>query len=191
MAFRGRGRGRGRGGLQEIEGLVIQFKSTPAFPHVDLTRFTTDDGDGLLYKADQALMAGFKESVYYQQQVTQVADVERYSDRFKSAVAAKRSLATVTTDLAFFPDELHSVKDAKKIRTNPRIVTKDLDLDALERLAKQEEKQGPETLQDEQVSPEASYEEELEEDDNDYLIDYYEDDMDAFGGDNSDGGHDD
>ncbi len=99
-------------------------------------------------------------------------------------------------DLDFFPDELHSVASSKK-RKLATIEKQEIDLSKLEELEK-EELVGKSSMPigakdegDEESGGEIDEAEELDsdmDDDNDYAIDHYDDDLDALGSDGGDGG---
>ncbi|KAJ8324811.1 hypothetical protein O5D80_007037 [Batrachochytrium dendrobatidis] len=163
-----------------------------------------------------------KSSPFFLEKPVVKKDLERYSDKYTAVKPISRMLHRTATDLTFFPEELHSVKDTTKkmgkwsflflcilctnsiqlvskhmynILAMPKLVSKDLDLKHLETLelaeAAQSKKEGGDAIgvnEDETLPEDEEYDEDIEEDDNDYLIDYYEDDLDVLGGDGSEGG---
>ncbi|KAJ3126511.1 hypothetical protein HK100_010214 [Physocladia obscura] len=199
----GRGGGRGgfgRGGAQtglDIEGLDLSFRDVPLFPDMALPpifKKVTDDERHLL-DIDKKWMSQFKDSPFHLEIPPVRDDIERYSDKFKSWARPKnKSLISVKTDLKYFPDELHQVKDpSKKPSTGSAKPAKgDVNLEKVLRDAEKDEQTQNkrakigDSEEDEEIDPH-DYDEEDEEDD-DYVNNYYEDDDDGAGGDDSDHG---
>ncbi|KAH9257532.1 hypothetical protein BASA81_004294 [Batrachochytrium salamandrivorans] len=184
-------------GLDIPEGLVITYQEIPLYSAFDLPPFREYiESENEMYAVHSQLIETMKSSPFYLEKVAVKKDIERYSDKYSTTKPVSRQLHRIATDLAFFPEELHSVKDATKKIVAPKLVLKDLDLkrlDHLERVeAAQSKKSGSGDAmgvdEDEVLAEEDEYDEDVEEDDNDYLIDYYEDDLDVLGGDGSDGG---
>ncbi|KAL2913438.1 hypothetical protein HK105_207050 [Polyrhizophydium stewartii] len=188
--FGGRG-GPGPGGLEIPDGLIVTFQETPLYPAFDLPVFkepTEQEND--MYESHTKFLETIRSSPFYLELPVPKDPIERYSDRFKLPTKPlNRPLQKVHNDLAFFPDELHSVKDVSK-KIVQKLVNRDIDLRQFDTLelaeAQQSKKDGADTIaveEGDENAVEEEYEEENEEDDNDYLIDYYEDDLDLVGGD--------
>ncbi|OZJ02996.1 hypothetical protein BZG36_03130 [Bifiguratus adelaidae] len=205
---RGRGRG-GRGGatsntpfelLHDINNMFAT-QSNSLFPEVDLPllqkpAFYEEEQ----IKAMHQYKSKLKEYPFYVKTVPKRKDLERYSDRYKMDPNAERpTLKQLKTDLAFFPEELHSVIDPKK-KVKVRRTSKAIDFDALEAMdAKEEtneddgEKEETEKKEgDEGSSAEEEIEEEEEEaeEETDYGLSYFDngegDDIDDDDGDGGD-----
>ncbi|KAI8821772.1 DNA-directed RNA polymerase III, subunit Rpc31 [Fimicolochytrium jonesii] len=184
----GGGFGRGRSGLDMPDDLEVQYKETPLFPDYQPNPFTE------MSKDEERLMEGWKlfmdtckDLPYYIDVAPPKQDIERYSDRFKKPQkAGRKTFATVPTDLSFFPDELHSVKDASKAPRAAKLVKKDIDLSKLDALEKEEGAGGKVQAagedDDDDELPAEEIDEDLEEDDNDYIIDHYDDEYDDLDG---------
>ncbi|TPX60347.1 hypothetical protein CcCBS67573_g09013 [Chytriomyces confervae] len=218
---RGGGRGgfgRGQFGL-EVEGLDISFHDIPLFPEMRLPPVFKQlaENERELLDIDKAWMKEFKESPYHVEAppvrdgsslycanlyryerfenliLKLCPDIERYSDRFKSWSRPKtKSMTSVPTDLKYFPDELHQVKDPSK-RPVTKTAKGGIDLEKrLKELENEEDsnkkaKTGGAIDEEEEVV-EQDYDEENEEEEDDYVNDYYDDDHDGVGGDESDHG---
>ncbi|KAI8835272.1 DNA-directed RNA polymerase III, subunit Rpc31 [Chytriomyces cf. hyalinus JEL632] len=198
--FRG-GRGGGRGGFGrgqfglEVEGLDISFHDIPLFPEMRLPPVFKQlaENERELLDIDKVWMKEFKESPYHVEAPPVRDDIERYSDRFKSWSRPKtKSMTSVPTDLKYFPDELHQVKDPSK-RPVTKTAKGGIDLEKrLKELENEEDsnkkaKTGGAIDEEEEVV-EQDYDEENEEEEDDYVNDYYDDDHDGVGGDESDHG---
>ncbi|KAJ3159598.1 hypothetical protein HDU86_001607 [Geranomyces michiganensis] len=189
-SWRGGGRGGGGGGFGARrngpdlpDDLEITYKETPLFPEYQVNPFTP------LSPAEQQAVDdrnAFTESL---------KDLPYYID-------------IPPPKPAFFPDELHVVKDASRgaPRGGGRLVRRDIDLETLGARALLAEGQaagarksrGGRTTgeggggenggddDDDDPLPEEEYDEEMDEEDNDYLIDHYDEDYDDLGGDASD-----
>ncbi|OAJ40264.1 hypothetical protein BDEG_24019 [Batrachochytrium dendrobatidis JEL423] len=196
----GRGGGRGGGnmgmGLDIPEGLVITYQEIPLYPAFDLPPFKEPtELENQMFDIYSKFIETMKSSPFFLEKPVVKKDLERYSDKYTAAKPISRMLHRTATDLTFFPEELHSVKDTTKKMAMPKLVSKDLDLKHLETLelaeAAQSKKEGGDAIgvnEDETLPEDEEYDEDIEEDDNDYLIDYYEDDLDVLGGDGSEGG---
>ncbi|KAI9352005.1 hypothetical protein BDR26DRAFT_319812 [Obelidium mucronatum] len=117
--FRGGGRGGGFGNNNgmDVDGLDVSFHDIPLFPEMKLPPVFKKvlENESELLEIDKKWSADFKDSPFYLEPAPVRDDVERYSDRFKSWSRPKtKSLVTIPTDLKYFPDELHQVKDATK-----------------------------------------------------------------------------
>ncbi|KAF0515236.1 DNA-directed RNA polymerase III subunit rpc7 [Gigaspora margarita] len=69
----------------------------------------TDSEQSTLY-ALVGYKAALKDSAFYISAPPPPSEIQRYSDQFKKKKTS-RSLRDIKTDIAFFPDELHCVKD--------------------------------------------------------------------------------
>ncbi|KAJ3349128.1 hypothetical protein HDU83_000749 [Entophlyctis luteolus] len=101
----------------------------------------------------------------------------------------------VRDDLKYFPDELHQVKDPSKKPGGPRTVKGEISLDRIKEIEKEEQNQGKRTKNEigldedgEELQNAEDYDEEGEEEADDYVNEYYDDDYDGVGGDDSDHG---
>ncbi|KND03040.1 uncharacterized protein SPPG_02109 [Spizellomyces punctatus DAOM BR117] len=183
----GFGRGRGPDLGEDVE---VTYKETPLFPDYKphpFKQMTLPEQ----YMVDEwkVFLDSLRELPYYLDVPPPKPDIERYSDRFrKRTKEANKSLTGVPTDLAFFPEELHGVKDPSKSKTSAKLVKKDIDLKALDALEKEEAsaKGNADVDDDDEALPEEEYDEEMYEEENDYLVDHYDEDVDVFGGDASD-----
>ncbi|KAJ3043144.1 hypothetical protein HDV00_005760 [Rhizophlyctis rosea] len=167
--------------------IVIQYREEPLFPE-----FTPDPFRELsqyeeeLFEIANDYKKKVKDLPYYLELPPPKPDIERYSDRFKNnrERSKLKSLVNVPANLAFFPQELHSVKDPSK-RTMSKKVKGGLDLKRLEALEREEaDGKGDEEVVDEEQEEEMIMDEEEEdalEDDNDYAVgNYWDDDYDAL-----------
>ncbi|KAJ3295909.1 hypothetical protein BCR33DRAFT_717972 [Rhizoclosmatium globosum] len=152
------------------------------------------DSEHLLLDIDKKWAADFKDSPYYLELPPVRDDVERYSDRFKSWSRPKtKSMFSIPTDLKYFPEELHQVKDPSK-KASVKMAKGGLDLDKrLKELEKEEssasKRQKTGGIDDDEEQPETNeYDEEDQEEEDDYVNDFYDDDHDGVGGDESDHG---
>ncbi|KAJ3416111.1 hypothetical protein HDV05_003080 [Chytridiales sp. JEL 0842] len=149
-----------------------------------------------LLEIDRKLNEERKELPYYLELPPVRDTIERYSDKYKSWSKPKnKSLTKVDTDLDFFPEELHVVKDpTKKITT--KMAKGRIDLEKRMKELEEEEadhnkrqKAKDDIAEDEDLGiAEDAYDDEQEEEEGDYIHDYYGDEDDFGGGDDSDGG---
>ncbi|GET04049.1 DNA-directed RNA polymerase III subunit RPC7-like [Rhizophagus clarus] len=138
-----------------------------------------------------AYKASLKDSAFFITSTTSSHDIHRYSDQFKKK-KTQRSLRDVKTDLAFFPQELHIVKDdsisvSVSNDTNQRKVQFDFG-----QFLEQESKEKTKNVERENVNELEKYpdmdqtlEEEEYEEAADYIESYFDDGEmdDAFDGD--------
>ncbi|TPX61286.1 hypothetical protein PhCBS80983_g01226 [Powellomyces hirtus] len=189
---RGGGFGRGRGGPDMPDDVEVQYKETPLFPEYQPNPFTPLTEEEQRTVDDWKIFTeSLRELPYYIDVPPPKPDIERYSDRFRKQIKNKgKSFTLVPTHLSFFPDELHGVKDLSKSKIGTKLARRDIDLKALDALAKEESGAKATNANgaddDDDPLPEEEYDEEMDEEENDYLIDHYDEDYDDLGGDASD-----
>ncbi|KAJ3051372.1 hypothetical protein HK097_007649 [Rhizophlyctis rosea] len=187
----GRGRGNQRG-PELPDDVVIKFREEPLFPtyEPEAYREPLPDEDELL-KISKQYLDKVQSLPYYIELPEPKRDVERYSDRFKNKRAERRKLKSLTkipANLAFFPEELHSVKDPSK-RVAAKKVKKDVDFNRLAALEKAEANgeigapQQAEEDEDAEGEREEDYDEYDDDEENDYGEDHWDEDKDAIGDD--------
>ncbi|KAJ3196283.1 hypothetical protein HK101_009391 [Irineochytrium annulatum] len=208
MSWRGRGRGRGRPGPDIPDGLTVAYVQQPLYPDFpDPVPFRPiNEKEKKLLDIKEKFMADLKESPYYIVIPPVTDHIERYSDRYKNKDATdKKSLTQVPAgklrlalfkqppnadqDLAFFPPELHRVKDPTK-KPAPAKASKDPNLLSIIAKFENDDEAGAgkraKLAEEEDIEPvEQEYDEEEEEDEGDYNV-FHESDMDD-GGDGSGG----
>ncbi|KAJ3298414.1 hypothetical protein HK104_010744 [Borealophlyctis nickersoniae] len=171
--------------------IIVQFREQPLFPDYAPEPFREVSGEeDEMVETHKRFVEKLKESPYYLELPPPKPDIERYSDKFKRsrARALQKSLTTIPTDLSFFPDELHSVKDTSKVKLGHKMFKKEVDLKALDALAKEEAEGGKgkkmegDAEDDEDAPLEEEYDEEMEEEDNDYVFNYSDEDYEGGGG---------
>jgi hypothetical protein len=131
--------------------------------------------------AMSAYKASLKDSAFYITPTLPSYNIQRYSDQFKKK-KTKCSLRDIKTDLAFFPDELHIVKDDSikvSTDTNQRKVQFDLNL-TFGQFLEQESKEKTKNVEHENENEIEKYsdmeqEDEEDEDAADYIESYFDD----------------
>ncbi|KAJ3134082.1 hypothetical protein HDU90_005430 [Geranomyces variabilis] len=199
----GGGFGARRNGPDLPDDLEITYKETPLFPEYQVNPFTPlSPAEQQAVDDRNAFTESLKDLPYYIDIPPPKPDIERYSDRFRKRKPNKKNnnntFALVPTSLSFFPDELHSVKDASsKQHATTKLVRRDINLETLGARAAMLDEEGRVVKtrgapgeggddDDDDPLPEEEYDEEMDEEENDYLIDHYDEDYDDLGGDASD-----
>ncbi|CAB4398819.1 unnamed protein product [Rhizophagus irregularis] len=144
-----------------------------------------------MLKALFAYKASLKDSLFFITSTPSSRDIQRYTDQFKKK-KTQRSLQDVKTDLAYFPQELHIVKDksikvTNSIDTNQRKVQSDLNL-TFGKLLEQEGREKTKNVEHEnenEFEKDSNMEQDLEDEEYeeaaDYIENYFDDgDDDAF-----------
>lgn len=143
-----------------------------------------------IYSEYQNLSKSMKSGLFHIDKEQEKPEMVKYSDRYLQ-VAKKppfqHEFIKLNVDLRLFPDELHSVLDKTK-RKKIKVELEEIDLSKLEQMEKNEINQDL-TISAEQKEEESdaeNVEEEFDDEDeggDDYMVDHYDDDHDAFGND--------
>ncbi|CEG81907.1 hypothetical protein RMATCC62417_16049 [Rhizopus microsporus] len=215
MSRGGRGGGFGRGGgganqsgamslvsfdlLKDLNSGTLFNTNTDLFPQMDvpIPRKPTST-ESHQWKLRKEYLEMVKSSPFYLTVPPPPPDIERYSDRYK-VQETKRSLREIETDLDFFPEELQTVLEPKRVKKKQKTVSLQDEYAQLEALLSTEvdenkegdDEEGEEKKEEEEEELEEEYEDEEElVDDNDYAQNYFDngegDDID----DDDDGGGD-
>ncbi|KAJ9067399.1 hypothetical protein DSO57_1039557 [Entomophthora muscae] len=176
-----RGRGRGNGKFGQKQGIdIIQINDSTFRRNRDaqtnsyVSSINNDMSaiDNALTNEYHSLMTMLKTSQSYLRPPLPPKDIERYSDKYIKEKPVKRSaqLTHITTDMSFFPPELHSVIDKTKTK---KVKAVNQDFLKLLKDIKDDDKSGDE---DEAEEEEAEEEEYIDEDelDGDYADNYFD-----------------
>jgi hypothetical protein len=119
-------------------------------------------------------------------------EVEAWSDRFKKQDGHHnnwpwKTLIMIPTDLAFYPEELHQVKDPSRVKTRPVERKRAHDLSALfAGITEEDGRKKQRRDDDDDVHEDLQPDYDDEEEETDYVIAYGDDELDVF----EDGGGD-
>ncbi|KAJ3007915.1 hypothetical protein HKX48_008872 [Thoreauomyces humboldtii] len=163
--------------------LEVTYRETPLFPEYKPNPFEAlKQDEQTMLDSWKIFVEEIKDLPYYIDVPVPKPDIVRYSDRFaRQSKSVKKALANVPTDLQFFPDELHGVKDPAKSRTGTKLATRNFDLKRLDALGKDGDDKASDD--DEEEEDLVVYDDEEEEEENDYLVDHWDDEADGVGDD--------
>ncbi|KAJ2788055.1 hypothetical protein GGI15_000230 [Coemansia interrupta] len=129
---RGRGRGGGAGARREMSGLQTELLRSsklskqepgtpPLFPEYEPTPAVEPSSEEkIILKLMEEFRNEMQSSVFFLKPPPTPPDVERYSDRYHVSEDKSKSLKELKTDIALFPEELHSVLTKKRTKKSKK-----------------------------------------------------------------------
>ena len=196
--FRGRGgKPQPAGGIELPENIQLSFSKDELPLYPSYQNFSTSSQIQLSSQEILQVQLGLQYlkdmngSAYYLEASKPKPEIQRYSDKFNVQIQ-RPPLSSIQTDLSFFPAELQTIKDSKKRAIKKKKITMDksVNLEDLEKLEKLESTKDKKETEEEDMEEEedVEYDDEIEEEEGDYLVNHYDDELDMVG--DSDGEQD-